>query len=306
VAWYPFDGNANDATPYQNHGAIGGNPVFETPTHPNGGSQNIKFDGQQDSVLAPNAAQLISDYATVSFWIRVDNQNLADAEAYILDFGHWSNRWKISLPQHLKIVWTTNSNNTQFPNFISDMDSGDGNELVKGFWWYVTMTHDGTEDKIYVNGQLANSKPALGKLNATSFPLGFGNNPIEGGQYFIGALDEVKIYNKSLTATEIEHLYNTGTTSAKEANLLKSVVLGIAPNPTTDVLHVRHAFAGNQALLVRVFDAAGRQVDQLRFDQNELPAGQFSLKTGAYPAGVYSLHFVYGGKSLGSVPFQKQ
>ncbi|MCK6690608.1 MAG: fibronectin type III domain-containing protein, partial [Thermoanaerobaculia bacterium] len=190
VAHYPFDGNANDATPYQNHGVIGGNPVFETATHP-GGGQNIKFDGMQDSVLAPNAVQLISDYTTVSFWIRVDGQNLQDAEAYVIDFGHWDQRWKVSLPQHLKIVWTTNGNNAQFPNFISDMDSGDGNEMVKGFWWYVTMVHDGASDIIYVNGEQVNIKPVPTKLNSTARPLCFGNNPIEGGQYFIGALDNV-------------------------------------------------------------------------------------------------------------------
>jgi hypothetical protein len=44
-------------------------------------------------------------------------------------------------------------------------------------------------DKIYVNGQLANTKPAAGKLNSTGRPLGMGGNPVEGGQYFNGALD---------------------------------------------------------------------------------------------------------------------
>lgn len=89
VAHYPFDGDANDATPYQNHGVIGGDPVFETSTHSpsHGGGMNIKFDGMQDSVLAPNAVQLLSDYTTVSFWIRVDGTNPQDAEAYVLDFG---------------------------------------------------------------------------------------------------------------------------------------------------------------------------------------------------------------------------
>lgn len=75
VAHYPFEGNANDATPYNNHGVIGGNPVFENATHPNGGGMNIKFDGDADSVLAANGVQLISDYTTVSFWIRVDGKN---------------------------------------------------------------------------------------------------------------------------------------------------------------------------------------------------------------------------------------
>ncbi len=308
VAHYPFDGNADDATPYKNHGVIGGNPVFETANHLNGGGQNIKFDGAQDSVLVPNAVQMISDYTTVSFWIRVDGQNLQDAEAYVIDFGHWDQRWKISLPQHLKIVWTTNGNNVQFPQFISDMDSGDGNEMVKTFWWYVTMVHDGTSDIVYVNGQQTNIKPVLSKLNSTARPLCFGSNPIEGKQYFMGALDNVKIYNKALTAGEIGRLYQSGTTGVGDllGNDLRGVVLGIAPNPTTDVLMVQHAFPANQPLLVRVFDLQGRQLDQLSFGKNEAPAGQISLKVGHYPPGTYQINFVLGGKNLGAVSFQKQ
>jgi hypothetical protein len=308
VASYPFDGNAKDATPYHNDGVIGGNPVFESASHPSGGGQNIKFDGLQDSVLVPNAVQLISDYTTISFWIRVDSTNIANAEAYIIDFGHWDQRCKISLPQHLKIVWTTNSNNVQFPNFISDMDSGDGNEMVKGFWWYVTMVHDGTNDIVYVNGQQAKIKPTVGKLNTTARPLCFGSNPIEGGQYFIGALDNVKIYNKALTAAEITHLFSTGTTATKElgSNALKNLILGISPNPTTDVLIIRHGFDGKQALMVRVFDAVGRQVDGLQFAKNNVPAEQISLNVHNYPVGSYTIDFVLDGIDLGAMKFNKQ
>jgi chitodextrinase len=213
VAHYPFDGNANDATPYENHGVIGGDPVFEAVTHPNGtGNQAIVFDGMQDSVLAPNAVQLISDYTTVSFWIRVDAVS-TDAEAYVLDFGHWSERWKISLPQHLKIVWTTNTTYSVSDNFIHDMDSGDGNELLLNNWWYVTMVHDGVDDIIYLDGVEVNKQPAAGTLNSTGLPLGMGSNPIDGGQYFTGALDEVKIYNKALTPEEVAALFSQGTTS---------------------------------------------------------------------------------------------
>jgi chitodextrinase len=310
IAHYPFDGNANDATPYANHGVIGGNPVFENANHPNGGGQNIKFDGAQDSVFVANAVQLISDYTTVSFWIRVDAINTAIAEAYVIDFGHWSERWKISLPQHLKIVWTTNSNNVQFPNFISDMDSGDGNEMVLGFWWHVTMVHDGTNDIVYVNGIQTKIKPALGKLNTTARPLCFGSNPIEGGQYFTGALDNVKIYNKALNDNEIAHLFNTGSTATKElaGDDLKNLILAISPNPSADILTVHHAFGKEgypqgASLQIRVFDALGRQVDDLNFAKNEIPTGQFSLNVHNYAAGNYSMDFVLGGKSLGAVKF---
>jgi len=307
VAHYPFEGNANDVTPYANHGVIGGNPTFETPSHANGGLLNIKFDGVGDSIVAPNAVQLISDYTTVSFWIRVDGTNIADAEAYVLDFGHWSERWKISLPQHKKIVWTTNGNNVQFPVFISDMDSGDGNELVVNFWWYVTMVHDGTNDIIYVNGEQANIKPVPTKLNATGLTLGMGNNPVEGGQFFIGALDELKIYNKALTASEIQNLYTAGTTGTDDpsADLLR-MIREVYPNPVTDRLWVKHAFPGNQPLLLRVFDVQGRQIADQRFGKNEIPADLFSLHVENYPQGTYFLNFVLGGKNLGSVKFDKK
>ncbi len=82
--------------------------------------------------------------------------------------------------------------------------------------------------------------------------------------------------------------------------------MSVSPNPVADVLTVKHAFKNNQSLLVRVFDAAGRQVDDLHFAKNELPVGQFSLNVHNYPVGNYTLDFVLGGKSLGAVQFNKQ
>ncbi|MBK9015728.1 MAG: T9SS type A sorting domain-containing protein [Saprospiraceae bacterium] len=308
VAWYKFDGNANDATAYANHGAIGGNPTFEAVTHPNGtGIQAIKFDGAQDSVLAPNAVQLISDYTTVSFWIRPDAVT-TDAEAYVIDFGHWSERFKISLPQHLKIVWTTNSHNAVSDNFIHDMDSKDGNELILNNWWYVTMVHDGVNDIIYLDGVEVNNLPAEGTLNSTSFPLGMGNNPIDGGQYFTGALDEVKIYNRALTPDEVGLLFSAGSITGVDepSSELGRMVQAVYPNPSTSELLVKHGFDNTQPLLVRVLDVQGRQVGMVQFDKNELPAGQFSMNVGAYATGTYFLNFVLGGKNLGAVKFDKQ
>lgn len=310
VAWYKFEDNANDATPYANHGAVGGNPTFIPVTHSNGTSgKAIRFDGMQDSVLVPNAVQLISDYATIGFWIRPDAL-VVSGESYIIDFGNWDQRCKVSLPAHGKVVWTTNTKNILSDNFIHDMDSKDGNELIVNNWWYVTMVFDGTNSIIYLDGQEVNNLmlPAAGKLNSTSRPLGMGNNSANGGQYFTGALDEVKFYNKALTPAEIAKLYNSGTTTDTDepSAYLASVVKAVYPNPTTSQLLVKHTFNNLQPLQVRVFDVAGRQVDALKFDKGELPDGQFSLDVSKYATGSYLLNFVLGGKNLGSVKFDKQ
>ncbi|MBK9256792.1 MAG: hypothetical protein IPM42_14995 [Saprospiraceae bacterium] len=306
VAHYPFDGNANDATPYNNHGVIGGNPVFEPSTHPLGaGGQNIKFDGDRDSVLVANAVHLISDYTTVSFWIRVDGQNASVAESYVIDFGHWDERWKISLPQHLKIVWTTNGNNTQFPTFISDMDSGDGNEMVKGFWWHVTMVHDGARNIVYVNGEEVNSKPVPTKLNSTSRPLCFGSNPIEGGQYFQGALDNVKIYNKALTATEIAKLYSSGTTGIKDFAQVAYGNVSVTPNPVSDFLMINHSFDVKNNIKIRVLDQMGRQLDGFVPSAGDIQSGRIAMNTFGLAQGMYFVNFIVDGVNIGSVRFNK-
>ncbi|MBK9565184.1 MAG: hypothetical protein IPO37_08395 [Saprospiraceae bacterium] len=306
VAHYPFDGNANDATPYNNHGTIGGNPVFQTATHPLGaGKQNIKFDGDKDSVLVKNAVQLISDFTTVSFWIRVDNVNTKDAEAYVIDFGHWSDRWKISLPQHLKIVWTTNGKNVQFPSFISDMDSGDGNEMVKGIWWHVTMVHDGAKNIIYVNGQQVATKPVPTKLNSTNKPLCFGSNNVDGGQYFPGALDNVKIYNKALTAAEILKLFNAGTTGLTDFALAEYGNVRLSPNPVSNILTIEHGFPANANIKIRILDNVGRQYDGFSPSSQELSSGRLTVDTDRYSPGLYYVNFIVDGKNIGSVKFSK-
>ena len=310
VAYYNFDdGQAQDLTPFANHGEIGGNPIFETVSdRPNASGMAIVFDGDRDSVVAPNAVQLISDYTTVSFWIRVDSINIDDSEAFILNFGNWDQRWKISLPQHLKIVWTTNSKNAQFDNDVKDMDSQDGNELTKGFWWHVTTVHDGVNNFIYIDGVEVFRIPAPGTLNSTALPLGMGSNNSSRGQYFIGALDEVKIYNKALTAEEVANLYETGSTPIQYVSEgLLNVLEVIYPNPVTDVVRIEHSFNDNQSLLVRVFDSMGRQLNAVKFDKGQTYGDSpIILNMKDYAEGVYYVNFVYGGKDLGSAKIVKQ
>jgi hypothetical protein len=145
------------------------------------------------------------------------------------------------------------------------------------------------------------------KLNTTGRKLAMGNNPIEGGQYFHGALDNVKIYNRALTADEAALLFNTGTlTGSFEPTLVNAYVEQVFPNPTVESVTVKHHLPQGQPVQIRVFDAQGRQVDGLSLGQNDLAAGQFSLKVGNYTAGVYSINFVLDGKNIGSVKFSKQ
>jgi hypothetical protein len=204
VANYSFAGNANDVSATANHASVHG-AVLAADRF--GWANNaFSFDGEQGYLEAPNTAALNSDYTTVAFWINA-NEIPATGEVYPLSFGGWQQRWKISLPNHGKLIWTTNNSSG-----ISDMDSGDGNELVPGAWTHVVMVHDGTKDLIYMNGALANEKDVEGTMNATDKVLGIGYNPIDADNFFNGYLDEVQVYDYALSAVEIETLYNTQAT----------------------------------------------------------------------------------------------
>ncbi|MCK6693009.1 MAG: LamG domain-containing protein, partial [Thermoanaerobaculia bacterium] len=164
----------------------------------------MAFDGVQASVRAKNAAHLNSANTTISFWVN-PKEFPAQGEVYLLSFGGWQERWKISLPSHGKPVFTTH------PGFCCvDMDSG--TPLTIGAWTHVAMVHDGSKDIIYFNGVKVNEKSATGALDATTYPLGIGYNPIEKNLYFNGALDEVMIFDQALDAAQIAALYTAQNT----------------------------------------------------------------------------------------------
>jgi hypothetical protein len=200
VAEYKFTGNGNDDTQFTNNASA--NTAKPGPDR-FGLAGNAYHFGGADSLVAPNSVQLNSDFTTISFWVKPDELP-ASGEVFLLSNGGWQKRWKASLPSHGKVVFTTN-----YANGISDMDAGGGNELTVGVWKHVVLVHDGLKDKIFVNGVLANSKDVVGKLNTTQYPLGVGYNPIDGGNYFKGSLDDIQIYNKALTDPEVAALYAT-------------------------------------------------------------------------------------------------
>ncbi len=74
--------------------------------------------------------------------------------------------------------------------------------LALNTWQFLTVTYDGTILRLYVNGTQVASGTATGALATSLNPLWIGgNNPF--GEYFQGRIDEVRVYNRALSAAEI-------------------------------------------------------------------------------------------------------
>jgi chitodextrinase len=74
--------------------------------------------------------------------------------------------------------------------------------LASGHWRHVAATFDGATERLYVNGSLVATAPAAGSMPNSGNPLRIGGNAVR-GQWFRGLIDDVRIYNRPLAASEI-------------------------------------------------------------------------------------------------------
>jgi hypothetical protein len=94
----------------------------------------------------------------------------------------------------------------------TDVEAANGPAVPIGVWTHLAVTYDGTTLRLYVNGVLRNSVSAPGGINASTAPLRIGGNTVfsvPGTEYFAGLIDEVRIYNRALSAAEITADMNT-------------------------------------------------------------------------------------------------
>ncbi len=71
-------------------------------------------------------------------------------------------------------------------------------------WTHLAATYNGNTLSIYVNGVLTSSNTVSGSLATGSGSLRIGNNAIFGSEGYSGLIDEVRIYNRALSAAEIQ------------------------------------------------------------------------------------------------------
>jgi len=85
--------------------------------------------------------------------------------------------------------------------------------ISTGVWSHIAWTYDGSFVKIYINGSLDNTPPGVtGNMSTTGAVLKIGSlRPGWSGYDFAGKIDEVKIYDRALSAGEVLQEYNAGS-----------------------------------------------------------------------------------------------
>ncbi|WP_206641957.1 LamG-like jellyroll fold domain-containing protein [Nonomuraea polychroma] len=84
-----------------------------------------------------------------------------------------------------------------------EADIGGTASLPLNTWSHLAATYDGTTLRLHVNGTQVSQRTAGGPIRTDNGALRIGGNSIW-GEYFTGLIDEVRIYNRALTTTEIQ------------------------------------------------------------------------------------------------------
>ncbi|MDO8650307.1 MAG: LamG domain-containing protein, partial [Candidatus Berkelbacteria bacterium] len=196
---------ANDSSGYGNNGTIYG------ATRVAGilGSA-LSFDGVDDYVEAP---VLTPSYVTVEAWINMTSV-ITEYPRVVSNVKYEAPTYKgFEIYQGLDtrdIGMQINVGGTFYSVFVGTPNLGT--------WTHVAFTFDGSYIRPYFNGVAASPQAAAGTITYHSAPekTYIGKNP-NIGAVFNGLIDEVRVYNRALTAAEIQQHYSFGARRLKLA-----------------------------------------------------------------------------------------
>ncbi|WP_409417828.1 LamG-like jellyroll fold domain-containing protein [Flavobacterium sp. PS2] len=234
LAYFPFNGNANDAS----GSGSDGNPTDVTLTTDRFGVANTaySFNGISSNInaLITNIPQNNSP-RTISGWFKT-NDAFTSPDKYeicIFNYGILAKTQRLSLSVYSK----------GYLNVVNGPVFSDGSFYVNNFdysnndWYFYTLTYDGTKASLFINGEFVSEN--LISLNTTGNTFKIGQR-IPGDttdESFKGKIDDIGIWNRVLTPTEINALYESGDTSSfytliPDANFEKKLIaLGLDSGP---------------------------------------------------------------------------
>jgi len=206
VAWWPAQGNALDAAGTNNGTLMGG--VNYAPGEV---GEAFNFGGVNGYVNVPSSPSLnLTNALTIEAWVELNNLNTVYFIATKGPSGTAGNNYsgnfefRISGSNIQLLHQTSTGGNLATYQATS--------AITSGVWHHVAVTLvSGGDVNFYLDGVPAGTFPQQGTFGITnSQPVRIGTRA-DGYSYFNGLIDELSIYNRALSSTEIASIYNAGS-----------------------------------------------------------------------------------------------
>lgn len=256
VAYYQFEGNANDLSGNGNNGTdiVGGVTFASGKT-----GQAAKFGGfsSPGHIRVPNSTSLqFTNGASFVYWVRLDDAAGMDGWGSLSSNG---NQCALAKSHDMTGIYNNMGYTSQnkFYSYIASRDGGGVGSKVQGIaynigsWIQIAYSFSSTNSTLYVNGV---------KDTTTNTPLNFSTSNTQDlyiGKYndnwypLNGALDEFRIYNRALTDSEVQQIYAKMNTSIPEVESYGTKIYAIKNNAIIESAN---------GWEVRVIDISGRTI----------------------------------------------
>lgn len=198
-----FDDDATDSSGNSNNGTCYGNITYEEGVL----GKAAVFDGASYiDVKDADTLDLQTNF-TVSLWAYKEF-NGCNFVPYLWKENNPSSAFP---PYGLYDHWT-NSPNVYLNGKGIDQFSLSGTMLDIGEWNLITFTYDGSVVSLYYNGKLICNENSSGtlKISDGNLDIGYMNSR---KLYFLGKMDDFRIYSRAISAQEVTDLFDAGVAS---------------------------------------------------------------------------------------------
>lgn len=211
VGWWKLDETsgttANDSSPQGLDGTLTGGVDFSSDSQVGKIDNALNFDGSADYISVPDSEAIGGNTQSgfsVSIWLKSDivlsttgggRRVLEKGDCYFFLQGNGT---------------STGSGGMNFlvkrsdSNYTADI----GVALNSGQWYHLVGTFDGSDIKVYLDGVLKDTTSVGGDIDDDNLPLRIGSD--DGGAFFDGLVDDVRIYDRALNVTEVQTIYTLG------------------------------------------------------------------------------------------------
>jgi len=195
IAYYPFNGNANDESGNGNDGAVYGASL--TSDRDGNANSAYNFDGSNDYIDTSIERSTLNSL-TISVWINYQGSISNHYSAVIGGESSWFFIGKNSGNSNIGV---------QDGNYVSDIAIGEN--VWDGNWHLLTYTYDQGLGSVYLDGTFVGNST----FTKGSGLIWIGHEEESAGYFFEGMIDEVRIYERALSDSEILQLYATPSTT---------------------------------------------------------------------------------------------
>jgi hypothetical protein len=188
---------ANDSTSVNNTGTLNG----ATWTTLGRYGSALSFNGSSNTVTIADANELdLTNGMTLEAWVRPNS------------LSNWSTVLLKEAGSTMAYgLYAANGGNQPPSGYVQiggDQAAAGNSILALNIWSHLALTYSGSVLNIYVNGTLAGTRSVSGSMLTSTGALKIGGNSIW-GEYFSGLIDEVRVYNRALSTTEVQTDMNT-------------------------------------------------------------------------------------------------